>query len=94
MSELEQYRQLMLPVLKRYFIKRAAIFGSLAKGTMSEDSDIDLLIEPEIGFTLFAMLNLEKEIAELTNRKVDVIEYSAIKPSIKTEVLGSAISIL
>lgn len=94
MSELEQYRQLILPVLKRYLIKRAAIFGSVAKGTMSPNSDLDLLIEPEKGFTMFNLLNLEKEIAVLTQRKVDVIEYSAIKPSIRDEVLVSAISIL
>ena len=28
MQEIEKYKQLILPVLKRYFIKRAAIFGS------------------------------------------------------------------
>ena len=62
MEDLEQYQQLILPVLKRYFIKRAAIFGSFAKGTYNSDSDIDLLIEPEKGFTLFNMLKLEDEI--------------------------------
>ena len=94
MSDLEQYQQLILPVLKRYFIKRAAIFGSFAKGTNRLNSDIDLLIEPGKGFTLFKMLKLEQEITELTNRKVDLVEYNAIKPSIKNEVLLSAITIL
>ena len=94
MHELEQYRQLILPVLKRYFIKRAAIFGSFAKGNVNANSDIDLLIEPEKGFTIFKMLQLEEEISELTKRKVDLVEYSALKSSIKKEVLLSAISIL
>jgi predicted nucleotidyltransferase len=95
MSELEGYKQLILPVLKRYLIKRAAFFGSLAKNNMSENSDIDLLIEPpEANFTLFKMLSLEMEITDLTNRKVDLVEFSALKASIKGEVLSSAISIL
>jgi predicted nucleotidyltransferase len=94
MSELEEYQQLILPVLKRYFIKRAAIFGSLAKGTMNANSDVDLLIEAETGFTLFTMLNLEQEISDLINRKVDLVEYGALKASIKNEVLLSAITIL
>ena len=94
MQQLEQYQELILPVLKRYFIKRAAIFGSFAKGNTSINSDIDLLIEPENNFTLFKMLQLEQEISQLINRKVDLVEYSALKPSIKNEVLGSAITIL
>lgn len=94
MQEIEKYKQLILPVLRRYFIKRAAIFGSIAKGNYNADSDIDLLIEGDTGFTIFKLLSLEEEIAELTHRKVDLVEYSAIKPSIRQEVLQSAIAIL
>lgn len=94
MQEIEKYQQLILPVLKRYFIKRAAIFGSAAKGNMHADSDVDLLIEAEQGFTLFKMLKLEEEISELIKRKVDLVEYSALKPSIRKEVLLSSITIL
>ena len=94
MEDIEYYRQLILPILKRYLITRAAIFGSLAKGKNSENSDIDLLIETGSGFTLFNMLKLEEEISEIIKRKVDLVEYSAIKPSIRKEVLLSAITIL
>ena len=94
MQEIEKYQRLILPVLKRYFIKRAAIFGSAAKGNMDANSDVDLLIEAEEGFTLFKMLKLEEEISELIKRKVDLVEYSALKSSIKTAILSSAITIL
>jgi uncharacterized protein len=94
MAQLEQFRQLILPVLKRYSIKRAAIFGSVAKNEMTENSDVDLLIEPEKDFTIFTMLKLEEEISALINRKVDLVEFSALKSTIKTEVLLSAITIL
>jgi len=94
MNEIENYQQLILPVLKQHSIKRAAIFGSFAKGGVTPDSDIDLLIEPEKDFTIFKMLELEQEISELIKRKVDLVEYSALKPSIVKEVLSSAIVIL
>jgi predicted nucleotidyltransferase len=94
MQEIEKYKQLILPVLKRYAIKRAAIFGSAAKGLMTPESDVDLLIESSYGFTLFKLLSLEEEISELINRKVDIGEYDALKPSIKDEVISSSISIL
>jgi uncharacterized protein len=94
MSEIEQYQQLIVPILEKYAIKRAAIFGSVAKGTNNAKSDVDILIEPEKGFTIFKFLELEAEIAELLNRKVDLVEYRAIKSSIREEVLSSAINIL
>jgi predicted nucleotidyltransferase len=94
MRNLKKYQKLILPVLNRYSIKRAAIFGSAAKGNMNADSDVDLLIEADAGFTLFKMLELEEEISELIKRKVDIVEFSALKPSIREEVLVSAIPIL
>ncbi len=94
MQQLQQYQQLILPVLKRHLVKHAAIFGSVAKGNTNANSDIDLLIEPAKDFTIFKMLRLEEEISELLKCKVDLVEYSALKPSIKDEVLRSAITIL
>lgn len=85
---------MIVPVLQRYAVKHAAIFGSLAKGNLTENSDIDLLIEPASGFTLFNMLQMEEDIAKLTNRKIDIVEYRALKPSIKKEVELTAIAIL
>jgi predicted nucleotidyltransferase len=94
MQEIERYKQLILSVLRRNLIKRAAIFGSVAKGNFNINSDLDLLVEGDASFTMFKLLSLEEEISELINRKVDLVEYNAIKPSIRQEVLQSAIAIL
>ncbi|WP_295770101.1 nucleotidyltransferase domain-containing protein [uncultured Mucilaginibacter sp.] len=94
MQDLEKYKALIVPILKRYDIKQAAIFGSLAKGTMTRQSDIDLLIEPSTGFTLLTLLKLEEEIAQLTNHKIDIVEYGALKNSIKNEVEQTLVPIL
>ncbi|MEO8885585.1 MAG: nucleotidyltransferase domain-containing protein [Mucilaginibacter sp.] len=94
MQQVKQYQELILPVLKRYFVRHAAIFGSVAKGSANANSDLDILIEPSKDFTLFKLLNLEEEISALLKCKVDLVEYSALKPSIKQEVLQTAITIL
>lgn len=94
MQRVQEYKQLILPILNRHMVKHAAIFGSIAKGTANINSDLDILIEPAANFTLFNMLSLEQEIAAAIKCKVDVVEYNAIKLSIKEEVLRSAITIL
>jgi len=94
MQDIEKYKQQILPVLERYAVKHAAIFGSFAKNCETVNSDIDLLIEPANSFTLFSMLQLEEELEEVTQRKIDIVEYGALKPSIQQEVLQSAVNIL
>ncbi len=84
----------MLGVLKKYPITKAAIFGSFARNEANKDSDIDLLIESNKPFSLFDVLRLEKELSQATSRKIDIVEYSAIKGSIRENVLKDAISIL
>jgi len=90
----ESLKQAILLVLKKRPIQRAAIFGSFARGEEQPHSDIDLLIEYSSPQSLFDMLKLENELEDATSRKVDLVEYSAIKPSIKEKILRQAISIL
>jgi len=81
-------------ILRRYPVNKAAIFGSFAKGNENKDSDIDILIEYNQPVSLFQLLRMEKELNTATKRKIDVVEYSAIKKSIRKNVLKEAIVIL
>jgi predicted nucleotidyltransferase len=90
----ESLKQTILAVLKRQPILRAAIFGSFARGEEHAGSDIDLLIEYSGRHTMFDILRLENELSEATLRKVDIVEYGAIKSTIKEKILGQAITIL
>jgi hypothetical protein len=81
-------------VLKRYSIARAAIFGSFARGDENKHSDIDILIESSQPISLFQLLRMEEELQWITKRKIDIVEYAAIKKSIRKNILKDAISIL
>ncbi|MDI6907497.1 MAG: nucleotidyltransferase domain-containing protein [Thermoanaerobacterales bacterium] len=41
---IEDAKERMIPVLKRHDVRRAAVFGSLARGEAGEESDVDLLV--------------------------------------------------
>ena len=49
------------------------VCGSVARGEDSEKSDIDILVDPEPGATLFDMGGLSEELRELLGVRVDVI---------------------
>lgn len=92
--QVNSIKSLILGVLKKYPITKAALFGSYARNEANKSSDIDLLIESDQPITLFDVLRLEKELSEVTSRKIDIVEFSAIKKSIRANVLKDAVSIL
>jgi len=57
--ELEEVRRRILPILKRYGIRRASVFGSFARGEERDDSDIDILVEFEEGKSLLDLAGLK-----------------------------------
>ncbi len=69
----------VLPVLKKHAVKRAAIFGSFARGDAKAKSDVDILIEYKTkNKSLFDLVDLKSELEETLDRKVDVLTYQSI----------------
>lgn len=79
---LRKLRELKPVLRSEYKVSRIGIFGSFARGSQREGSDIDVLVkfsEP-IGLRLFDLIDLlERELG----RKVDLVSYDAISPYIR-----------
>jgi len=91
---IEQIKKKVLPILKKYGVKKAGIFGSVVRGEETEKSDIDILVEIESRMSLLDFAGLKLELEEALGRKVDLGEYSAIKPIIKEQILSEEVPIL
>jgi predicted nucleotidyltransferase len=85
--ELEDIKSRITPLLRRYGIKRAAFFGSFARGEEKEDSDIDILVEFKGERSLLDLVGLKMELEELLGRKVDVLTYGSLHPLLKDMIL-------
>jgi hypothetical protein len=55
---------------------------------MAPDSDVDILVEIEKDISLLDFVGLKLELEEALNRKVDLVEYSTIKPLLRESILG------
>ena len=78
----------------KYGLKRIGIFGSYAKGTQIETSDIDIIVEFNrpiglefVEFTEYLENLLEKKIDVLTNVGVEQIRNSKIVQQIKETII-------
>lgn len=84
-----------LPILKRHDVKRAAIFGSFARGEAKSRSDVDFLIEYKAkNKSLFDLVDLIDELENILGRKVDIVTYNSIYWRLREQILAEQVVIL
>jgi predicted nucleotidyltransferase len=86
-SQLERITKIIIRVLRKYDVKRAALFGSTARGEATKKSDIDLLVEFKGKKSLLDLVGLKLELEKLLKRRVDVLTYKSLHPLLKDRVL-------
>ena len=90
---INEIKNIITPILQKYRIKKAAIFGSYAKGKANKKSDIDLLIEFSEGMGIVRYTDFKEELEYVLNRKIDIISYNWINKYMRDQVLKEAIEI-
>ena len=65
---------------QRWRLRQVSVFGSVARGEDGPDSDIDLLVEfdDDAEWSLLDLAQLQGEIEDLTQRRVDLVERQAL----------------
>ena len=81
------------PILLKFNIKRASLFGSFVKGSATMESDIDLLVEFDDNSTLFDLIRLQIEIEEILQQKVDIVTFNSLHPNLKDSILSDQVII-
>jgi predicted nucleotidyltransferase len=69
---------------------KASLFGSMARGESTADSDVDLLVEFNKRKSLLAMVALERKISSAIGRKVDLLTEGALSPYLRDRILHEA----
>ena len=72
-------------LIKRFPLHGLSVFGSVARGDATPDSDVDILVDvdPSIGLDI---VSLADEIEQLLGRKVDLISRRAVKPNMIQQI--------
>jgi predicted nucleotidyltransferase len=93
MIRLDEIRERIQPVLEKYGIKKAGVFGSAARQE-SEANDIDLLVKIDQRISLLDFIGIQQELEDELNIKVDLVEYDSLKPALKKDILKEEVPIL
>lgn len=87
---LETHREALRTLVSRYGLSRPRVFGSVLTGTDTEESDLDLLVEPAESTSLFSIAGLQLDAEELLGVAVSVLTPNTLPPKFRQRVLQQA----
>ncbi|HRM00780.1 nucleotidyltransferase family protein [Acidovorax temperans] len=87
---LSQHREAVCLAAARYRVANPRVFGSALHGNDREGSDLDLLVDPLPGATLFDLGGLQDELQELLGVSVDVLTLQDLPAKFRDVVAQEA----
>ena len=88
---LQSRRSEILRLAAHYGARNIRIFGSVARGDMRPDSDIDFLVDMEPGRSLFDLGGLLVALQAALGVEVDVVTEKGLRPRLREQVLREAL---
>ena len=78
---------------ERYRAGKVRVFGSVARGDNTDASDLDLLVTPGPGCSLFDLGGLLEDLQDLLGCRVDLVTEDGLKPRLRERVLREAVPV-
>lgn len=88
---LVKHREALLALAKHHGAVNVRVFGSMARGDYSEDSDVDLLVDALPETSALDLCGLEIDAAKLLNRRVDVLTLGGLHQTTHQGVFRDAL---
>lgn len=92
-AALDAKRSAIRDAVGRFRSANVRVFGSARHGTDREDSDLDLLVDPLPGATLFDLGGLQVELEDLLGIPVDLLTPGDLPAAFRDRVLADAVPV-
>jgi predicted nucleotidyltransferase len=93
-KQLKELKKTLIAVLKKHEVKKAALFGSFARGEATEESDLDLLVQFEGRMSLLDLAGLQLDLQDTVKRQVGVLTYNSLHPRLKDRIWRDQVMLL
>lgn len=93
LETLRDYRLVIVNLAAQYGAYNVRVFGSVARGEADLDSDVDFLVDLEMGRSLLDLGGLLMDLQELLGCRVDVVTEKGLRQRIRDRVLREAVAL-
>jgi hypothetical protein len=90
---LRSHRELIRRIVEQHRARNARVFGSVVRGDDTDQSDLDLLVDPLPGATLLDIGAIQIELEETLGVQVDVVTPGDLPKRFREQVLQEAVSV-
>ena len=90
---LAQHRSEIREIVLAHRAGNARVFGSVAKGLDTEESDLDILVDPLPNTSLLDLAKLQLSLEKQLGIHVDVLTPNALPENFRNQVLDNAIPV-
>ncbi len=87
------HREDIRRVVESHHARNARVFGSVAQGCDTDESDLDILVDPTSETTLFDIGAIRHELLQLLGVPVDVLTPKALPEKFRATVLAEAVPV-
>ncbi|MBS4050765.1 MAG: nucleotidyltransferase family protein [Methylomonas sp.] len=87
---LQTHRNTIKEIALRHRVQNIRVFGSVIHGDDTEESDLDLLVDPTRETTLMDIAKIQVDLKNLLNITVDVLTPRALPDKFRDQVLKEA----
>ena len=77
-------------IAREFGVSDIRVFGSVARGTAREGSDVDMLVQIEHHRSLLDLIGFEDEVSAVLGCPVDVVTERALRPRLGPTILREA----
>jgi len=88
---LASHREEVREIIFSHKMINPRVFGSVADGTDTEFSDLDILVDPIAGASLFDLAEIEIALQKLLQIKIDILTPKFISKRYRDDVLSEAL---
>ena len=90
---LSTHREAIRAIALRHRVTNVRVFGSVVHGDDTDDSDLDILVEPTSETTMMDIGAIRYELKQLLGIPVDVLTPRALPDHFKSVVLSEAMPV-
>jgi len=84
---IKEIKQKVTPILVEYDVEYAGIFGSVARGEATSQSDVDILVRLHQGTGMFEYMRLINNLENALQKKVDLVTESGLNKFVRPYAL-------
>lgn len=89
-DDLRQQRDKIIALAQQHRARQVAVFGSLLRGALGFNSDIDFLVDFEPDYSLRDHIRLTQGLRQLLGRRVEVVDRRSLRPELRDTITKEA----